>query len=106
MDQKHVCDHTKCTGAHSNQSLCQTLSEMDWERGLWYAGNLYYYLSPIFVSIVEFFIFEDLFMHFKSIPIKIYWIFCFVLSVLIKPVPNREACCTVDKQDNLLIWQS
>ncbi|KAL0849199.1 hypothetical protein ABMA28_013537 [Loxostege sticticalis] len=38
MDHKHVCDHTNCTAANSNQSVCQTLSEMDWERGLWYAA--------------------------------------------------------------------
>ncbi|KAJ2953625.1 hypothetical protein O0L34_g1229 [Tuta absoluta] len=36
MDHKE-CDHSKC--AHSaNRSVCQTLSEMDWERGLWNAA--------------------------------------------------------------------
>ncbi|XP_063376252.1 ankyrin repeat domain-containing protein 39 [Cydia fagiglandana] len=33
----HVnCDHTHCTTA--NQSVCQTLSEMEWERGIWNAA--------------------------------------------------------------------
>ncbi|XP_063838739.1 ankyrin repeat domain-containing protein 39 [Ostrinia nubilalis] len=38
MEHKSNCDHTNCTAANSNQSVCQTLSEMDWERGLWYAA--------------------------------------------------------------------
>ncbi|CAG9784425.1 unnamed protein product [Diatraea saccharalis] len=38
MDHKTVCDHANCTTAMSNQSLSQTLSEMDWERGIWYAA--------------------------------------------------------------------
>lgn len=33
----HNCDHT-CTHS-ANKSVCQTLSEMDWERGIWNAGN-------------------------------------------------------------------
>ncbi|XP_047987305.1 ankyrin repeat domain-containing protein 39 [Leguminivora glycinivorella] len=33
----HVnCDHTHCTTA--NKSVCQTLSEMEWERGIWNAA--------------------------------------------------------------------
>ncbi|KAI8427849.1 hypothetical protein MSG28_002232, partial [Choristoneura fumiferana] len=30
------CNHTHCTAA--NQSVCQTISEMDWERGIWNAA--------------------------------------------------------------------
>lgn len=37
MDHGKNCDHTNCT--HANTSVSQTLSEMHWERGLWYAGN-------------------------------------------------------------------
>lgn len=36
MDHNHECDHSNCT--HANASVSQTLSEMDWERGLWYAA--------------------------------------------------------------------
>ncbi|XP_026324021.1 ankyrin repeat domain-containing protein 39-like isoform X3 [Hyposmocoma kahamanoa] len=32
-----ICDHTNCTHS-ANKSVCQTLSEMDWERGIWYAA--------------------------------------------------------------------
>lgn len=32
------CDHSNCTAAPANPSVCQTLSEMDWERGIWYAA--------------------------------------------------------------------
>ncbi|RVE42748.1 hypothetical protein evm_012609 [Chilo suppressalis] len=38
MDHRSVCNHAQCTAAMSNQSLSQTLSEMDWERGIWYAA--------------------------------------------------------------------
>lgn len=37
MDHPHECDHSSCT--HANASVSQTLSEMDWERGLWHAGK-------------------------------------------------------------------
>ncbi|XP_026738474.1 ankyrin repeat domain-containing protein 39 [Trichoplusia ni] len=36
MDHPHECDHSSCT--HANASVSQTLSEMDWERGLWHAA--------------------------------------------------------------------
>ncbi|XP_059060456.1 ankyrin repeat domain-containing protein 39 [Achroia grisella] len=36
--EHHECDHAGCTSSNSNASVCQTLSEMDWERGLWYAA--------------------------------------------------------------------
>ncbi|KAJ8729439.1 hypothetical protein PYW08_001020 [Mythimna loreyi] len=36
MDHGQHCDHSNCT--HANASVNQTLSEMDWERGLWYAA--------------------------------------------------------------------
>lgn len=37
-----ICDHSNC--AHSvNKSVYQTLSEMDWERGIWYAGKVSFY---------------------------------------------------------------
>lgn len=33
------CDHSNCAGsASTNASVMQTLSEMDWERGIWYAA--------------------------------------------------------------------
>ncbi|KAJ0181840.1 hypothetical protein K1T71_002562 [Dendrolimus kikuchii] len=38
MDQKHDCEHTICTAASANASVCQTISEMDWERGIWNAA--------------------------------------------------------------------
>lgn len=39
MDHGKDCDHSNCAGAaSSNASVMQTLSEMDWERGLWSAG--------------------------------------------------------------------
>lgn len=43
MDHKNDCDHANCT--HANASVSQTLSEMHWERGLWYAGNYFQMLS-------------------------------------------------------------
>lgn len=36
MDHNKNCDHSHCTP--STSSVCQTLSEMDWEKGLWYAA--------------------------------------------------------------------
>ncbi|KAM3964878.1 ankyrin repeat domain-containing protein 39 [Aphomia sociella] len=36
--EHHDCDHSNCTAIISNASVCQTLSEMDWERGLWHAA--------------------------------------------------------------------
>ncbi|XP_075992286.1 uncharacterized protein LOC142987425 [Anticarsia gemmatalis] len=36
MDHGNNCDHSHCT--HANASVCQSISEMDWERGLWYAA--------------------------------------------------------------------
>ncbi|PZC73699.1 hypothetical protein B5X24_HaOG208970 [Helicoverpa armigera] len=36
MDHGKNCDHSNCT--HANASVTQTLSEMHWERGLWYAA--------------------------------------------------------------------
>ncbi|XP_050675946.1 ankyrin repeat domain-containing protein 39-like isoform X1 [Leptidea sinapis] len=35
--EKNCCDHD-CTAATANSSVCQTLSEMDWERGIWNAA--------------------------------------------------------------------
>lgn len=35
-------DHKNCTCLSSSSSLQQTLSEMDWERGIWYAGNFHF----------------------------------------------------------------
>ncbi|XP_012546881.3 ankyrin repeat domain-containing protein 39 [Bombyx mori] len=32
------CDHNNCAIVSTNSSVCQTLTEMDWERGLWYAA--------------------------------------------------------------------
>ncbi|XP_013191949.2 ankyrin repeat domain-containing protein 39 [Amyelois transitella] len=32
------CDHAQCTTQNANLSVCQTVSEMDWERGLWHAA--------------------------------------------------------------------
>ncbi|KAG6454089.1 ankyrin repeat domain-containing protein 39 [Manduca sexta] len=37
MDHNN-CDHSNCTNATATSSVCQTLSEMDWERGMWYAA--------------------------------------------------------------------
>lgn len=39
MDHKKDCNHSSCACASANSSVCQTLSEMDWERGLWNAGK-------------------------------------------------------------------
>ncbi|XP_026756929.2 ankyrin repeat domain-containing protein 39 [Galleria mellonella] len=36
--EHHDCNHSHCTVTSTNMSVCQTLSEMDWERGLWYAA--------------------------------------------------------------------
>lgn len=36
MDHGNNCDHSNCS--HANASVTQTLSEMHWERGLWYAA--------------------------------------------------------------------
>lgn len=48
MDHSKDCDHSHCT--NSNASVCQTISEMDWERGLWYAGIFSCFI--IFVIII------------------------------------------------------
>lgn len=41
MDHKNICHHDDCKAGNANISVCQTISEMDWERGLWYAGNIF-----------------------------------------------------------------
>lgn len=38
MDHNYECKHLNCTKANANASVCQTLSEMDWERGIWNAA--------------------------------------------------------------------
>lgn len=32
-------DHTACSCLPTSASVHQTLDEMEWERGIWYAGN-------------------------------------------------------------------
>lgn len=38
MDHKSGCNHYNCNITSPNESVRQTLSEMDWERGIWNAG--------------------------------------------------------------------
>ncbi|XP_034824025.1 ankyrin repeat domain-containing protein 39-like [Maniola hyperantus] len=38
MDHKDVCNHLNCNATSVNESVRQTLSEMDWERGIWNAA--------------------------------------------------------------------
>ncbi|CAK1603146.1 unnamed protein product [Parnassius mnemosyne] len=38
MDDNTKCNHASCSMKNVNKSVCQTLSEMDWERGLWNAA--------------------------------------------------------------------
>lgn len=42
--QDHCCDHSNCVTS-PNESVRQTLSEMDWERGIWNAGIFFSYLT-------------------------------------------------------------
>ncbi|CAG4944840.1 unnamed protein product [Colias eurytheme] len=37
MADRDCCNH-HCNAASANKSVCQTLSEMDWERGIWNAA--------------------------------------------------------------------
>ncbi|CAK1549896.1 unnamed protein product [Leptosia nina] len=37
MEHKDICNHS-CHVTSINKSVCQTLSEMDWERGIWNAA--------------------------------------------------------------------
>ncbi|XP_050361665.1 ankyrin repeat domain-containing protein 39-like isoform X1 [Nymphalis io] len=38
MDHKSGCNHSNCKITSPNASVHQTLSEMDWERGIWNAA--------------------------------------------------------------------
>ncbi|XP_045459007.1 ankyrin repeat domain-containing protein 39 isoform X3 [Melitaea cinxia] len=38
MDHKSGCNHSNCNITSPNESVRQTLSEMDWERGIWNAA--------------------------------------------------------------------
>ncbi|KPI93807.1 Ankyrin repeat domain-containing protein 39 [Papilio xuthus] len=39
MDHHNTeCNHANCSVKNTNNSVCQTISEMDWERGLWNAA--------------------------------------------------------------------
>ncbi|KAL4708155.1 hypothetical protein ACJJTC_009934 [Scirpophaga incertulas] len=38
MNKKDNCDHSKCNTTNPNPSLAQTISEMDWEKGIWCAA--------------------------------------------------------------------
>ncbi|CAH2104639.1 unnamed protein product [Euphydryas editha] len=38
MDNKNGCHHSNCNITSPNESVRQTLSEMDWERGIWNAA--------------------------------------------------------------------
>lgn len=38
MDHKSGCNHYNCNITSPNESVRQTLSEMDWERGIWNAA--------------------------------------------------------------------
>ncbi|XP_068620850.1 ankyrin repeat domain-containing protein 39 [Battus philenor] len=38
MNHNSNCNHANCSVIHTNKSVCQTISEMDWERGIWNAA--------------------------------------------------------------------
>lgn len=40
MEHNHSYnDHNKCCNVSTNVSVCQSLMEMEFERGIWYAGK-------------------------------------------------------------------
>lgn len=40
MEHNHSCnDHNKCCSISTNVSVRQSLMEMEFERGIWYAGK-------------------------------------------------------------------
>lgn len=41
-------DHSTCSCAATSSSVQQTLDEMEWERGIWYAGKCIYIYICIF----------------------------------------------------------
>lgn len=47
MYHQNNCNHSNCVTS-TNESVRQTLSEMDWERGIWNAGKI------IFIYIILF----------------------------------------------------
>lgn len=48
---KYVCNHSNCNATSANESVRQTLSEMDWERGIWNAGMCLFTDNPNDTSI-------------------------------------------------------